>query len=467
MASSDKGALWGGRFEGSMDPTMVPLNLSLDVDHRMWRQDIRGSVAWARELGRAGVVPAADAETLVHGLERVERRIAAEGIPFDAPDEDIHALIERLLGEEVGPVARRLHTGRSRNDQVATDLRLWALEAIRAVEGDVIELQRALLVLAERGMEVIMPGYTHLQQGQPIRAAHWAMSHFWPLDRDRARLDAAQEAAGVLPLGSGAVAGCPFPMDRRALAADLGFHSISENSLDAVSDRDWIVEFLSAAVLIGIHLSRLAEDLVLFSSKEFGFVHLSDAFSTGSSLMPQKRNPDVAELTRGRTGRLVGSLTSVITILKGLPTGYNRDLQEDKSAAFEAVDSLRLVLPAVAGAVRTAEFRSARIHEALAGELLATDLADYLVRRGVPFRDAHEAVGRLVRRAEELGCALEDLRDVEFRRASESFESDVRDVFDMEASVEARDLPGGTSRRAVEEQIEVAKASLPDAAGEE
>jgi argininosuccinate lyase len=462
MASSDKGALWGGRFEGSMDPTMVPLNLSLDVDRRMWRHDIRGSVAWARELGRAGVVPPADAESLVHGLERVERRISAEGIPHDAPDEDIHALIERLLGEEVGAVARRLHTGRSRNDQVATDLRLWGMDAIRAVERDVVELQRALLTLAERGMGVIMPGYTHLQQGQPIRAAHWAMAHFWPLDRDRARLDAVHDATGVLPLGSGAVAGCPFPMDRRALASDLGFHSISENSLDAISDRDWLVEFLAAAVLIGIHLSRLAEDLVLFSSKEFGFVHLSDGFSTGSSLMPQKRNPDVAELTRGRTGRLVGSLTSVITLLKGLPTGYNRDLQEDKAALFQAVDSLRLVLPAVSGAVRTAQFRPERIHDALAGELLATDLADYLVRRGVPFRDAHEAVGRLVRRAEERGCALEDLGDAEFRRASEAFDTDVRNVFDMEASVEARDLPGGTSRRAVEEQIEVAKASLPD-----
>lgn len=310
-----------------------------------------------------------------------------------------------------------------------------------------------------------MPGYTHLQQGQPIRGAHWAMSHFWPLERDRARMAGVEEAAGVLPLGSGAVAGCPFPMDRRALAADLGFHSISENSLDAISDRDWVVEFLATAALTGVHLSRLAEDLVLFSSKEFAFLRLSDGFSTGSSLMPQKRNPDVAELTRGRTGRLVGSLTSVLTLLKGLPTGYNRDLQEDKAALFQAADSLRLVLPAMAGAVRTAEFRPERIHEALAGELLATDLADYLVRRGVPFRDAHEAVGRLVRRSEELGCALEDLGDDEFRRADEAFESDVRAVFDMEASVEARDLPGGTSRRAVEEQLEVARAGLPDPDG--
>ncbi len=460
MTSSDKGALWGGRFEGSMDPTMVPLNLSLDVDRRMWRHDIRGSIAWARELGRAGVIPPSDAETLVHGLERVERRIEAQGIPVDAPDEDIHALIERLLGEEVGPVARRLHTGRSRNDQVATDLRLWGMDAIAAVSSDVADVQRALFGLAERGMDVLMPGYTHLQQGQPIRAAHWAMAHFWPLERDRARLDLVLDSAGVLPLGSGAVAGCPFPMDRRALATALGFHSISENSLDAISDRDWVVELLTAAVLIGLHLSRLAEDLVLFSSKEFSFVHLSDGFSTGSSLMPQKRNPDVAELTRGRTGRLVGSLMSVITLLKALPTGYNRDLQEDKSAVFQALDSLHLVLPAVAGAVRTAEFRPDRIHDALAGELLATDLADYLVRRGVPFRDAHEAVGQLVRRAEERGCALEDLSDAEFRRASDAFQPDVRDVFDMEASVEARDLPGGTSRRAVEEQLEVARAAL-------
>jgi len=460
MTSSDKGALWGGRFEGSMDPTMVPLNLSLDVDWRLWREDIAGSVAWARQLGLGGVVPEEDAELLVEGLERVERRIREEGIPGDAPDEDIHAFVERLLGEEVGEVARRLHTGRSRNDQVATDLRLWAIGALHDIDREVEVLQRAILTLAERGREVIMPGYTHLQQGQPIRAAHWAMAHFWPLERDRARLAAVEESTGVLPLGSGAVAGCPFPMDRKALAAELGFHSISENSLDAISDRDWLVELLSAAVLIGIHLSRLSEDLVLFSSKEFAFLRLSDAFSTGSSLMPQKRNPDVAELARGRTGRLVGSLSAVITLLKGLPTGYNRDLQEDKTALFHAVDSLLLVLPAVAGAVGTAEFRPDRIHGALASELLATDLADYLVRRGVPFRTAHEAVGKLVRTAEERGCAIEDLADADFRAANAAFEGDVRGVFDMEASVEARDLPGGTSLRAIDEQLEVARACL-------
>jgi len=460
MTSSDKGALWGGRFEGSMDPAMVPLNLSLDVDWRLWQEDIAGSRAWAGQLGAAGVIPSEEAERLVEGLDRVEARIREEGIPGDAPDEDIHAFVERILGEEVGVLAKRLHTGRSRNDQVATDLRLWGMNALHALDREIEKAQRALIQLAEQGMDVIMPGYTHLQQGQPIRAAHWAMSHYWPLERDRLRLATVEESAGVLPLGSGAVAGCPFPMDRRALAAELGFHSISENSLDAISDRDWLVEFLAAGVLIGIHLSRLSEDLVLFSSKEFQFIRLSDGFSTGSSLMPQKRNPDVAELTRGRTGRLVGSLTAVITLLKGLPTGYNRDLQEDKTALFQATDSLLLVLPAVAGAIATAEFQPSRIHDALAGELLATDLADYLVRKGVPFRDAHEAIGTLVRRAEERGCALEDLADADFRAASDAFGADVRDVFDMEASVEARDLPGGTSRRAVQEQLEVARAGL-------
>jgi len=465
MTTSDKGALWGGRFEGSMDPTMVPLNLSLDIDHRLWREDVQGSIAWARALGEAAVIPEEAAAEIADGLGRVRQRLESEGIPSDAPDEDIHALIERLLGEEVGVLAKRLHTGRSRNDQVATDLRLWGMKATGLLEADLAGVQRALLDLADRGMEIVMPGYTHLQQGQPIRAAHWAMSHFWPLERDRVRLGRVKAAAGVLPLGSGAVAGCPFPIDRRALAADLGFHSISENSLDAVSDRDWVVELLSAAVLVGLHTSRLAEDLVLFSTKEFGFLRLSDGFSTGSSLMPQKRNPDVAELARGRTGRLVGSLTSVLTILKGLPTGYNRDLQEDKAAIFQAFDSLRLVLPAVAGAVATAEFQPGRIHDALAGELLATDLADYLVRRGVPFRDAHEAIGHLVRRAEERGCAIEDLSDADFERASDGFDTDVRDVFDMTASVEARDLPGGTSRRAVEEQMIAARAALPDGDG--
>jgi len=459
MSGSDTGALWGGRFDSGMDASMVPLNLSLDVDQRLWQEDIQGSEAWARAIGRAGVLTEAEVEAILHGLDRVRERLA-NGAAREAGDEDIHSLVERLLGEEAGEVAGKLHTGRSRNDQVATDLRLWGMKAAQSIAEGVAEVERALLELAEQGMEVIMPGYTHLQQGQPIRGAHWAMAHLWPLERDRARLEAVHLAASVLPLGSGAVAGCPFPIDREALAADLGFLRISENSLDAVSDRDWALELLSATALIGLHLSRLAEDLVLFSSREFGFLRLSDGFSTGSSLMPQKRNPDVAELTRGRTGRLAGAWTSLFVLLKGLPTGYNRDLQEDKVPLFQAADSLAVVLPAVAGAIRTAEFNPGRIHDALDSALLATDLADYLVRKGVPFRQCHEAVGILVRMAEKRGCSVEDLGDQDFAQAHPAFGEDVRKVFDMQASVEARSAAGGTARAAVQAQMDEARARL-------
>jgi argininosuccinate lyase len=440
---------------------MTHLNLSLDVDFRLWRHDIRGSKAWAAALGRAGLLDAAEVSTLQDGLGRVAERLDS-GVPADAEDEDIHSLVERLLVEEVGAVGGKLHSGRSRNDQVATDVRLWGMEALAQLESQVEELARALCSLADRGLDIIMPGYTHLQQGQPLRAAHWALSHVWPLLRDRERIRRVREDAGVLPLGSGAVAGCPFPVDRRALAAALGFHAVTQNSLDAVSDRDWMADAVYAGALLGTHLSRLGEDLVLFSSREFGFVRLADGYSTGSSLMPQKRNPDVAELVRGKSGRLIGNATAILTLLKGLPTGYNRDLQEDKTALFDTVDTLALILPAMAGAVATAEFRPTRIHEALDTQLLATDLADYLVRKGVPFRESHEAVGRLVREAEEHSCSLEDLGDEVFRTAHSGFATDVRTVFDWEASVEARAALGGTARSAVTAQLQAAREKLAE-----
>lgn len=452
-------ALWGGRFEHGMAPSMVPLNLSLDVDRVLWRHDIVGSRAWARALGGAGVLTPDEVSELERGLTTLELRLDRDGIG-QPPDEDIHSLIERLLTEEVGEVALKLHTGRSRNDQVATDLRLWVREAATGLADRVGELAEALLKLASTGLDHVMPGYTHLQQGQPIRAAHWAMGHLWPLLRDRERLRACVASAGVLPLGSGAVAGCPFPIDRAALAHDLGFESTSENSLDAISDRDFLAELLFAGALLGVHLSRLAEDLVLFSSIEFGFVRLDDGFSTGSSLMPQKRNPDVAELTRGKTGRLVGNLMGLLTLLKGLPTGYNRDLQEDKPLAFDTVDTLELVLPALAGAVSTAQFRPDRIAARLDSQLMATDLADYLVRKGIPFRRSHEAIGRIVRMAEERGCALPELSVDDFRSVHPSFDDDVHEIFDWDRSADSRGVQGGTSRSAVVEQMERARAAL-------
>lgn len=464
MASTAGGAeegksLWGGRFDSGMAPEMVPFNLSLGIDQRLWREDIRGSVAWARAIGAAGVLTPEETDAIVAGLESVAQRIEREGLS-NAPEEDIHSVIERMLGEASGPVAGKLHTGRSRNDQSSTGVRLYGMASIDRITAEARALCGALHGLATRGKDVIMPGYTHLQQAQPVRVAQWALSHLFPVLRDIERLHAARVAAAVLPLGSGAIAGCPFPIDREALRRELGFDRVSENSVDAVSDRDWICDLVYAGAMIGVHLSRLSEDLVLFSSVEFGFIRLSDGFSTGSSLMPQKRNPDVAELTRGKSGRLIGNLVSILTLLKGLPTSYNRDLQEDKEPLFDTIDTLLLTLPAMTGALSTAEIQSGRMTEVMDAQLLATDLADYLVRRGVPFRSSHEVIGRLVRKAEVQRVALSELSLDDFREEDETFEHDVFDVFDWRASVDARDAAGGTSLRAVEAQLEDARSRM-------
>jgi argininosuccinate lyase len=435
-----------------MAPEMVPLNLSLAVDGRLWAEDVRGSVAWARGLAKAGVLSAAERDAIVDGLARVASRIESEGLGA-ATEEDIHSVVERMLGEAAGPVAGKLHTGRSRNDQSSTGVRLFGMGAADRIVTELGRLMRALHSLAERGVDAVMPGYTHMQQAQPIRAAQWALAHLFAFHRDVERVRAARAAASVLPLGSGAIAGCPFPIDREALRKELGFDRVSENSLDAVSDRDWICDLAYAGAMIGVHLSRLGEDLVLFSSKEFAFVRLSDGYSTGSSLMPQKRNPDVAELARGKSGRLIGNLTAMLTLLKGLPTGYNRDLQEDKEALFDTVDTLLLTLPAVTGAVGTATLDAAKMRADMDAQLAATDLADYLVRRGVPFRASHEVIGRLVRRAEVRGVPLSKLDLAELRAEHEAFEADVSNVFDWEASTDARDVAGGTSARAIREQL--------------
>ncbi|MEX0980137.1 MAG: argininosuccinate lyase [Gemmatimonadota bacterium] len=458
--------LWGARFEGGLAPEMIPLNNSLSVDFRLWRQDIQGSRAWARAIAGAGVLDSGEAESIIAGLNRLETRLEAEvedtagsgGFAARYSDEDIHSLIERLLFEEAGEVAGKLHTGRSRNDQVATDLRLWGRAAADEVDGALVALCRALHGLAARSAEAIMPGYTHLQQGQPIRVAHWALAHFWAFLRDRDRIAAAAQSASILPLGSGAIAGCPFPVDREAIRKELGFRALSENSVDAVSDRDWVAEFIFAGALVGVHLSRLAEDMVLFSSREFGFLRLSDGYSTGSSLMPQKRNPDVAELARGKSARLIGNVSGILALLKGLPTGYNRDLQEEKQGLFDTVDTLMLTLPPMAGAVGTARFREDRLEAALGAELLATDLADFLVRAGVPFRRSHEAIGEIVRRAEEADVPLTELPDAVFHAVHPAFASgtgsDFRAAFSFRGSADAREVPGGTGREAVRAQLE-------------
>jgi len=455
--------LWGGRFQAQPDQEMDRLNRSLPVDRRLWREDIAGSQAWAGAIAAAGVLTHAEWLAINGGLDRVAARL--EGWTDDdwraAPDEDVHSLVERLLYEEAGDVAGKLHTGRSRNDQVATDSRLWAFGAVARLDSALRDLQRALLEQAEQHRTTVMPSYTHLQRAQPVSAAHWLLSHVWPLARDRERLSQAFERAAVLPLGSGAIAGCPFPVDRVLLKETLGFHAVSANSIDAVADRDWVADLLYVAAMVGVHLSRLAEDLVLFSSQEWSFVKMSDRYSTGSSLMPQKRNPDAMELARGKAGRLIGGLTGVLTLLKGLPSGYNKDLQEDKEALFDALDTLEALLPAVSGSVRTMTIDAERCRAAVDAAMLATDLADFLVKRGVPFREAHGTVGRLVRAAEELGCGLDQLEPRFFTNLSPHFEgADLASLFSAEASLAARAGTGGTAPDAVAAQIARLRSAL-------
>ena len=453
------GSLWGARFDSVMAPEMIELNQSLSVDSCLWREDIRGSKAWAQALGRAGVLTQTELASVINGLQGVALRIKRDGLG-QAQEEDIHSVVERMLVEEVGSLGGKLHTGRSRNDQSATGVRIFGMRACDQIREEVLNLIRALRDLALRGLHLPMPGYTHLQQAQPIRAAQWALSHVFAFLRDIDRINAARGAAAVLPLGSGAIAGCPFAVDREALKDELGFQRVSPNSVDAVADRDWICDLLYAGAMIGVHMSRLSEDLVLFSSSGFGFVRLSDGFSTGSSLMPQKRNPDVAELARGKSGRLHGNLVTLLTLLKGLPTGYNRDLQEDKEALFDTCNTLGITVPALAGGIKTAEFVAENLESAIDTQLFATDLADYLVKKGVPFRETHGVVGRLVRLAEEEGLPLSELSIDTLQNEHEAFEEDVVGVFDWERSVEVRDTIGGTSLRAVQEQLEEVSAQL-------
>ncbi len=453
--------LWGGRFAGESAPELDALNRSIGVDFRLWPFDVRLSKAWAIALWSAGVVTVEESLALENGLDRVADRLRAGAQPT-ASDEDVHTLIDRLLHEEVGDVASRLHKGRSRNDQVATATRLWSMDACGVLDNAVRELQRVMLAHAEAlfAANVLMPAYTHMQRAQPVSAAHWMLSHFWPLDRDRNRLSAAGRAAAVLPLGSGAVAGCAFPISRVLLQGSLGFAQLSPNSIDAVSDRDFVAELLFTLSMLAIHLSRLAEDLIIYGTSEFGFVQFGDAFTTGSSMMPQKRNPDALELARGSGGRLLGDLTALLATLKGLPSGYNKDLQDDKRALFDAVDTMLLVLPGVAGALAEITFRADRMKAALASSMMATDLADYLVGKGTTFRDAHAAVGSLVRQSEELGVELHAMPYKAFKAAHASFGADVFDALSAVASVERRETEGGTGPVAVRAQMKSAWASL-------
>ena len=453
--------LWGGRFTGQTDPLMARFNASLPFDWRLWDADITGSSAWARAIARVGLLTTSERDQIIAGLEALRVEIAPDpAVAFAAAsDEDIHSYVERRLTERIGAAAGKLHTGRSRNDQVATDVRLWLKWQIAALDAALAELIGAAVERAEAEIDVLMPGYTHLQPAQPVRWSHWLLSRAWPWQRDRARLADLRQRVDVSPLGAGALAGCPFPIDRTALAADLGFAAASQNSLDAVSDRDFIAEFLFWAALTGVHLSQWAEDLVIWSSREFGYVTLADAYSTGSSLMPQKKNPDAAELLRGKAGRLVGGLTGLLVTLKGLPSSYDKDLQEDKEALFDAVDTLALALPVAQGVLATLTIHPDRMRAALGDELLATDLADALVRAGVPFRQSHHLVGQVVRRAEKLGCPLRAVPLADLQAISPYFTADMAAVWDFERSVEQRNATGGTSRAAVLAQVEALHAA--------
>ncbi|MEP6895708.1 MAG: argininosuccinate lyase [Chloroflexota bacterium] len=448
--------LWGGRFAQQPDQLAFDLNASLSVDQRMALQDVDGSRAWADAIHQAGILSDKEHASISLGLDTIRKEFSSGQFSFVPSDEDIHTAVERRLTELIGDAAGKLHTGRSRNDQVATDFRLWMLGAIPEMDSALKDLQSALVEHAELAGETLMPGYTHMQRAQPILLAHWWLSYYWSLQRDRERLADLSPRVSVLPLGSGALAGTPVPVDRVALAKSLGFADVSQNSIDGVSDRDFAAEYLFCATMISLHLSKLAEQIVLFTSAEFGFFELADAFSTGSSLMPQKKNPDVFELTRGKAGTLIGLLTGLLATLKGLPSTYDKDLQEDKAPVFQATDTLLAILPVIAGALRTITAKPERMLAAIDSFMMATDLADYLVSKGIPFRETHAIAGKAVRLADEKKVGLEEL-SLEAYQTLGPFEADVYQVFDPMKSVEKRNAVGGTSPQSVKSQIQKIK----------
>ncbi|MCY3977809.1 MAG: argininosuccinate lyase [Chloroflexi bacterium] len=455
-------SLWGGRFSEPSDEDLRRLNDSLEFDQALYADDIEGSIVYARALAQAGVITADEAEAIVEGLQQVRQEFEAGCFEAAGGDEDIHTAVERRLIEIVGEVGGKLHTGRSRNDQVATDFRLWTMRAADRLQGELQRLQEALVSVAESQTETVMPGYTHMQPAQPITAAHWLMSFFWMLERDLERLRAAKKRMAACPLGSGALAGTPFAIDRAQIARDLGFCEPSENSLDAVSDRDFVADMLYVISICAVHLSRLAEDILIYSNAAFGFITLDDRYSTGSSLMPQKRNADPMELTRGKTGRLIGNLTGFLATLKGLPSGYNKDLQEDKEALFDSVATMHQLLPVVTATVSSLLINAKAMEAALTEDLLATDLADYLVGKGAPFRQSHHIVGQVVRLAAEREVPLSQLPMSALSDISEHFGEDVAQVFDYARSVARRNSYGGTAPEAVRGQIARAKARMTE-----
>ena len=455
---TDAGRLWGGRFTEGPAEAAWALGVSTSVDRHLWRQDLAGSAAHARQLHAIGVLDAGELESMLGALDRCARLFEQGEFPFLPTDEDVHGAIERWLVEDLGALGGKLRAGRSRNDQIASDLRLWCRDACDDLAGLIGGLQQALVEQAEAHLDWLAPGYTHLQRGQPVLLSHHLLAYVWMLDRDAGRLRDARARLNASVLGAGALAGTTLDLDPAAYADELGFERVAENSMDAVASRDFAIEVVAACATLAVHLSRLGEEIVLWATSELAFARVGDAFSTGSSIMPQKRNPDVAELVRGKAGRVVGDLMSLLTLVKGLPMTYDRDLQEDKEPVFDAVGTLRLVLPAMTGTVASLRFDRDRLEQASTGGFaLATDLAEELVRRGVPFREAHEVVGEVVRLAESRAVDLDGLDPDELAGAHEVLTPDVATLLDPRAAIERRDSSLATSTRAVREQLRRAR----------
>ncbi len=453
--------LWGGRFQKSTDKLAEDFHSSISFDQRLYRQDIQGSIAHARMLGKCRIIGEDEAQAIIAGLEQVLADIEAGKVEFEVGAEDIHMNVEKILTERIGPVGKKLHTGRSRNDQVALDIRMYLKEATRRTQELLLGLEDTLLRLAREHLETWMPGYTHLQKGQPITLAHHLMAYFQMFLRDLSRLEDCHGRTDVMPLGSGALAGTTFPIDREMVKKELGFSQITANSLDGVSDRDFAIEFCASASMIMMHLSRLSEELILWSSGEFAFISMDDAYSTGSSIMPQKKNPDVAELIRGKTGRVYGDLISLLTVMKGLPLAYNKDMQEDKEALFDAIDTVHKCLLLTTPMLQTMEVRKDNMGQGARGGFTnATDVADYLAKKGVPFREAHEIVGRLVLYCTQKQVALEELPLAEFQALSPAFEADLYDFITVEHCVRARKVPGGPAPEMVAQAIAAGEQAL-------
>ncbi len=454
-------ALWGGRFEDAPAEFTQVFGASLPVDKRMWEADIAGSKAHAKMLGRQGIISEEDVDAIESGLDRVAKQIEDGEFDFEIEDEDIHMSIERNLTEDIGAAGGRLHTGRSRNDQVATDTRLHCKGLATGLAHQLLDLRSALIEVAEREFGVVMPGYTHMQKAQPVLFSHHMLAYYWMFTRDFKRIVAAHDAADSLPLGSAALAGTTYPLDRQLVADELGFASVIPNSMDAVSDRDFLLDLDYACSVAMMHLSRLCEEIIYWSSDEFKFIRLSDAYSTGSSIMPQKKNPDFAELIRGKTGRVYGDLMGLLTTLKGLPLAYNKDMQEDKEGVFDAVDTLSDSLAVMAGMLRTMTVRRDSMREgAHGGFMAATDLADYLVGKGIPFREAHAIVGKLVLECEKAGKTLQELTLEELQEADRHFEADAAEAVDIDKVVARRTTEGGTGHEAVQVQLKLAVEKL-------